>query len=355
MTSLRLNLGCGAHPIKGYINLDKIYDWEFEDGLPSFDDGSAEVITISHSLMYVEEEDYPMVFAEFARVLKEGGILRITEDSTDDKKSERYGGYKDAVTLTSMFKIAKYLGAAGFAAIPVSFDKTNFYDHSPLQAHHGREPKVFFIEGIKLNSMAKFKESALAHHLLDGLKGIEIGGSAHNDYGLNTKNVDFTDDMNTVFKEAEKALCGEKMKVDIVAEGDQLPFENGKWDFVLASHVIEHFFDPIKTIQEWLRVVKPGGYVYMVVPRVDCVPDEHRPCTPLQEFIDRHNGKMKPEEVNFEGSHGGKSDRGHWSVWNSQTFIQMCNHFEFNIFTVQAIDDKVGNGFTIVLQKPDVE
>ena len=36
----------------------------------------------------------------------------------------------------------------------------------------------------------KFRESAIAHKYLDGLKGIEIGGSAHNPFGLDTINVD---------------------------------------------------------------------------------------------------------------------------------------------------------------------
>jgi ubiquinone/menaquinone biosynthesis C-methylase UbiE len=47
--------------------------------------------------------------------------------------------------------------------------------------------------------------------------------------------------------------------VHIVAWGDRLPFTNESVDFVINSHVLEHFFDPIKAIQEWLRVVKKGG------------------------------------------------------------------------------------------------
>jgi len=45
----------------------------------------------------------------------------------------------------------------------------------------------------------KFKESALAHKLLDGLAGLEIGGSAHNSFGLKTRNVDYTAEL-TCFK-----------------------------------------------------------------------------------------------------------------------------------------------------------
>ena len=48
-----------------------------------------------------------------------------------------------------------------------------------------------------------FPNSELAHKYLDGLEGIEIGGSAHNPFGLNTLNVDRFGSMDTQFKEEE--------------------------------------------------------------------------------------------------------------------------------------------------------
>jgi ubiquinone/menaquinone biosynthesis C-methylase UbiE len=110
----------------------------------------------------------------------------------------------------------------------------------------------------------KFKESALAHELLDGLEGIEIGGSAHNAFGLRTRNVDYSAAMDTPFKQQEIKLCGETMPVDLVAPGDRLPLGDSKVDFVISSHVIEHFPDPIKTLREWHRVVKADGYLLLV-------------------------------------------------------------------------------------------
>lgn len=50
-------------------------------------------------------------------------------------------------------------------------------------------------------------------------------------------------------------LLGHVAKVDIVAPGDHLPFSNNSQDFVVSSHVLEHFYDPIKTIKEWLRYI----------------------------------------------------------------------------------------------------
>jgi Methylase involved in ubiquinone/menaquinone biosynthesis len=185
-----------------------------------------------------------------------------------------------------------------------------------------------------------FADSALAHQLLDGLRGIEIGASAHNAFNLKTLNVDYTDEF-TVFKQEEINLIGHFAKVDIVAPGDNLPFKKGVWDFVISSHVIEHFYDPIKTIKEWLRVVKPGGYVFMIVPHKERTFDRDRPRTTLRELLERHEYPNPPLV----------DHHGHYSVWITEDLCELCAHFGWKVVAVQDVDDKVGNGFTIVIQK----
>ncbi len=186
-----------------------------------------------------------------------------------------------------------------------------------------------------------FRESALAHKLLDGLRGLEIGGSAHNPFGLKTLNVDYTDDYTTVFKKQEIELAGECLKVDVVASGDDLPFKDNTVDFVISSHVIEHFYDPVKTILEWLRVVKPGGYVFIIAPHRDRIGEMAGPRTLPAEIIDRHE-QPNPPKVD---------DHRHYSCWETQDFVGFCRHYGWKIVAVQDVDDKVGNGFTVVIQK----
>ncbi|MBV9387839.1 MAG: class I SAM-dependent methyltransferase [Chroococcidiopsidaceae cyanobacterium CP_BM_ER_R8_30] len=46
-------------------------------------------------------------------------------------------------------------------------------------------------------------------------------------------------------------------------------FENNLFDVVLMLHVIEHVDNPLGTLQEVFRVLKPGGYLVLETPRYD--------------------------------------------------------------------------------------
>ena len=44
------------------------------------------------------------------------------------------------------------------------------------------------------------------------------------------------------------------------------PIADGAYDFVLSSHNLEHFANPVKAIKEWQRVLRPGGALILVLP-----------------------------------------------------------------------------------------
>jgi SAM-dependent methyltransferase len=189
-----------------------------------------------------------------------------------------------------------------------------------------------------------FRESRLAHRYLDGLCGIEIGGSAHNQFGLKTLNID--NSVETVFKAKEVDMCGKQLKIDLIAEGDELPLATSSVDFVLTSHVLEHFLDPIRALKEWHRVVKDGGYILAVVPHKERTFDKDRSRTPLAELIERHEANLPRPAVNK-----------HFSVWIAEDIVELVQWLGWRMLEVQDPDDKVGNGFTVVIkvQKPKPE
>ena len=48
-----------------------------------------------------------------------------------------------------------------------------------------------------------------------------------------------------------------------------LPFPDGRFDKVVAQHLIEHFDDTKRVLTEWHRVLKPKGVLVIVTPNID--------------------------------------------------------------------------------------
>ena len=188
-----------------------------------------------------------------------------------------------------------------------------------------------------------FPDSAIAHRYLDGKRGIEIGASAHNPFNIEgTTFVDFTDSTDTSFKQDELEHVGMTQRVDVVAMAWDLPFEDGSQQFVLSSHVIEHCFDLIGTIEEWFRVLEPKGIVFMIIPHMDRTFDKDETPTPVEELVARRAGLREMT----------RPPTDHHSFFRTEDFLALCAHQGWTVLESQDVDDKVGNGFTIVLEQP---
>jgi len=55
---------------------------------------------------------------------------------------------------------------------------------------------------------------------------------------------------------------------DVLSEVDALPFEDGAADEILASHILEHVPFWSNAVQEWARVLAPGGICWVMVPDI---------------------------------------------------------------------------------------
>jgi len=59
-------------------------------------------------------------------------------------------------------------------------------------------------------------------------------------------------------------------------------------DFVIACHIIEHTEDPIGAFGNWLRVLKPGGVVFVAIPDKRFTFDVERDVTPFEHLLRDH-------------------------------------------------------------------
>ncbi len=59
--------------------------------------------------------------------------------------------------------------------------------------------------------------------------------------------------------------------VQYICDAHSLPFEDGSFDLVIASAVLEHVVDPARCVAEIWRVLKPDGRVFAVTPFIQQV------------------------------------------------------------------------------------
>lgn len=146
-----------------------------------------------------------------------------------------------------------------------------------------------------------------------------------------------------------------------IAEASNLHFiEDSTYDFVLSSHCIEHLANPLRGITEWVRVLKSGGILTLIIPHKDGTFDHRRPVTSLEHLLlDFENNTTEHDLSHLEEVlkyHDLRKDSGagdfesfrvrsinnyqnrclHHHVFNTQLSIQMMHHMQLQILGVEV-------------------
>ena len=132
---------------------------------------------------------------------------------------------------------------------------------------------------------------------------------------LSGKGVDVGCGKRSIFKDDVRVDIDPKVHPDFVASGDKLPFKDKEFDYLYGIHAFEHFENPVKTLKEWLRVVKKGGIVAIVHPDI------------------RYTKKQNPE-IDNPGLRENPFNK-HWHEHRPETFL---------IF----LEENLGLGFEIL-------
>lgn len=210
-----------------------------------------------------------------------------------------------------------------------------------------------------------FPDDPMAHRYLDGLQGIEIGAAAHNPFNLKGSTSVGLMEIDPIdfdfFADQQTQLCGMYALIEIDAEAHELPLPNGSQDYVITSHVIEHLPNPIRTFMEWNRVLKVGGYVYMIFPKRNALPsDVNRPISTIAEFTRaaQENWTIDTVPADVMKNVPGQR-RGHYWVFTLPSMLELLDTaatlcgFKWTLIDMKETDMKVGNGHVVVLQKDD--
>jgi ubiquinone/menaquinone biosynthesis C-methylase UbiE len=77
------------------------------------------------------------------------------------------------------------------------------------------------------------------------------------------------------------------------ANAEQLPFEDGFFDFIICSNSFRHYFSPSKVLGEVSRVLRSKGRIYILDPTADGF---------IMKRVDKWLKDKEPEHVQFYGS-----------------------------------------------------
>jgi SAM-dependent methyltransferase len=158
-------------------------------------------------------------------------------------------------------------------------------------------------------------------------EGIEVG-ALHNPLAVDAHaKVRYVDRMSRedLFMHYPELREHSLVAVDIIDDGEKLgAVAADSQDFIIANHFLEHCQDPIGTLKNFMRVLKPGAVMFVALPDRRYSFDCDRARTSLAHLIaDHHEGPQV-------------SRRDHFHEW--ATLVEP--HFQ-RIYTGEAIEARV--------------
>ena len=164
------------------------------------------------------------------------------------------------------------------------------------------------------------------------------------------------------------------VEADLIDDGETLSkFGDATVDFLVANHFLEHCENPLGTLRNHLRTVRPGGWLFYAVPEMRCSFDSVRPLTAFEHLVaddaDGGAGSRHAHLVEWVTLVAGASGdaaiearmrdierRGvtiHFHVWDSNTWLEcLCRarHHLHDAFEIRHFE-LVGPEIVAVLRR----
>lgn len=217
----------------------------------------------------------------------------------------------------------------------------------------------------------KVAKEIVARHCLGN--GIEIG-PGHKPYGPRER---------TKYLDKHTSNKDGMPDPDYVADASAIPVEDGVFDFLISSHCLEHVPNTLRTLTEWLRVVRAGGTLLLILPHGDRTFDRFRQKTSLSHHIEdfkrlgdaasdpSHFEEMKAgwmqepdfeqQKIAYEKEWGApvwdfefrmRNDALHYHVWTQTEMVDVLRHLRLEILVVIDRLEERQDSFLIVARKP---
>jgi SAM-dependent methyltransferase len=163
----------------------------------------------------------------------------------------------------------------------------------------------------------------------------------------------------------ETQQFGRRLGRQFVAEAlDLREIAGSTYDFVLASHVLEHLANPLRALEEWKRVLTNKGMLVLVVPHKGGTFDHRRPYTKFehieQDYLQNRSEDDLTHLDEILSMHDLGLDRpaGSFAEFRERCLrnasVRAMHHHVFNPETLNRMFKRVGlTTLGVVIEKPE--
>jgi SAM-dependent methyltransferase len=201
--------------------------------------------------------------------------------------------------------------------------------------------------------------SKILSEITNNKLGIEIGGPSSHTGNIiyeNASSIDnvifskdtvwssHTEDYNYYKNKKGKVIINDAVNISLI--------QNENYDFCFSSHSLEHIANPLKAINEWLRIIKKDGYIIVIVPEKSVCFDHKRnysnfstllsqyeknvgedDLSTLSEILMNHDLNMDPPAGDIKSFTKRSLDNFnnrclHHYVYNDDLLMEICNYFK---------------------------
>lgn len=275
---------------------------------------------------------------------------------------------KESLINSSEYKIGSLI-IKPFRLIKKSIRFINHYSITLMNfinqlSHHKSIPKPYYRlfigkSGIEIGGPSNFfSESVNIYSIIKSLDGVNFSSNT-------VCEIDIIEGQNYKWR---KHRTGFQYICDMV-NLDKI--ESSKYDFVLSYNKLEHIANPFKAINEMLRIIKPDGLIFLVLPAKEHNFDHNRQVTGfdhlltdytnnvseddlthLDEILKLHDLSLDPPAGNFENFKNRSLNNFqnrclHHHVFDMQLLKNIFSYFNLKIL----ISDKTKTDFIIVGKK----
>ena len=207
----------------------------------------------------------------------------------------------------------------------------------------------------------------LLNKLTYNKKGVEIGGPSNSGTVIyescqDLDNVIFS--KNTVWSKHDEDYIfyeGKKGKVIVNDAVNVSDVNDETYDFCFSSHSLEHIANPLKAIEEWLRILKKDGVIILIVPEKSVCFDHNRQyssfskileqyeqnvgeddLSTLPEILLNHDLTMDPPAGDYASFYTRSLDNFnnrclHHYVYNDELLLTICEHYKCHFIYTETI------------------